>query len=274
MSAEDAAFLMFDSLDNLPSEITTILDEIRVQDHKTSEIRRKIATRDASLGKFIKSNSALVENPKEVQYYPKIRNDYEKLLKMSAIKEEQAKKGVELLDRYLRKLDDEVKKVIQLEMRDAPGGLASPGGLDSTTPSNNRRRERADSSASLNTPGGNTSHKRSRSVMQSSRPSVSSSLAQPPLLSNGYPAPPEPSPSRPCQNKADLKQIEVVEEDAADEADAGEDTTTYCFCEQVSYGEMVACDNDDCVREWFHYGCVGLKEPPVGKWYCSDCLKK
>lgn len=47
---------------------------------------------------------------------------------------------------------------------------------------------------------------------------------------------------------------------------------TYCFCNQVSYGEMVACDNPDCKIEWFHYGCVGLKEQPKGKWYCSDCV--
>ncbi|KAA8527860.1 hypothetical protein F0562_035271 [Nyssa sinensis] len=46
---------------------------------------------------------------------------------------------------------------------------------------------------------------------------------------------------------------------------------TYCFCNQVSYGEMVGCDNPDCNIEWFHYGCVGLKEQPKGKWYCSDC---
>ncbi|XP_030975244.1 PHD finger protein ING1 isoform X3 [Quercus lobata] len=46
---------------------------------------------------------------------------------------------------------------------------------------------------------------------------------------------------------------------------------TYCFCNQVSYGEMVACDNNDCKIEWFHFGCVGLKEQPKGKWYCSDC---
>ncbi|GJW87985.1 PHD finger protein ING1 [Tanacetum coccineum] len=44
---------------------------------------------------------------------------------------------------------------------------------------------------------------------------------------------------------------------------------TYCHCNQVSYGEMVACDNPDCKIEWFHYGCVGLKEQPKGK--CCGC---
>ncbi|KAK9159918.1 hypothetical protein Syun_006259 [Stephania yunnanensis] len=46
---------------------------------------------------------------------------------------------------------------------------------------------------------------------------------------------------------------------------------TYCTCNQVSYGEMVACDNANCKIEWFHFGCVGLKEKPKGKWYCPDC---
>ncbi|GMJ01844.1 INHIBITOR OF GROWTH 1, ARABIDOPSIS THALIANA INHIBITOR OF GROWTH 1 [Hibiscus trionum] len=46
---------------------------------------------------------------------------------------------------------------------------------------------------------------------------------------------------------------------------------TYCLCNQVSYGEMVACDNPDCKIEWFHFGCVDLKEQPKGKWYCPDC---
>ncbi|KNC83466.1 hypothetical protein SARC_04275 [Sphaeroforma arctica JP610] len=47
---------------------------------------------------------------------------------------------------------------------------------------------------------------------------------------------------------------------------------TYCICNQVSYGEMVGCDNENsCLREWFHYSCVGLTEAPKGKWYCPEC---
>lgn len=46
---------------------------------------------------------------------------------------------------------------------------------------------------------------------------------------------------------------------------------TYCFCNQVSYGEMIACDSPNCKIEWFHYDCVGLKDTPRGKWYCSNC---
>lgn len=47
----------------------------------------------------------------------------------------------------------------------------------------------------------------------------------------------------------------------------------YCICNQVSYGEMVACDNSECPLEWFHYPCVGITTSPKGKWYCPMCSK-
>ncbi|KAL0970489.1 hypothetical protein UPYG_G00242760 [Umbra pygmaea] len=46
---------------------------------------------------------------------------------------------------------------------------------------------------------------------------------------------------------------------------------TYCLCEQVSYGEMIGCDNDACPIEWFHFSCVGLTYKPKGKWFCPKC---
>ncbi|XP_062438523.1 D-2-hydroxyglutarate dehydrogenase, mitochondrial isoform X3 [Rhea pennata] len=41
---------------------------------------------------------------------------------------------------------------------------------------------------------------------------------------------------------------------------------TYCLCHQVSYGEMIGCDNPDCPIEWFHFACVDLTTKPKGKW--------
>lgn len=38
---------------------------------------------------------------------------------------------------------------------------------------------------------------------------------------------------------------------AAAEADGdADDGKTYCFCERVSFGEMIACDDLNCEREW------------------------
>lgn len=45
----------------------------------------------------------------------------------------------------------------------------------------------------------------------------------------------------------------------------------YCICRNISHGEMVACDNEDCKYEWFHYSCINLKSAPKGKWYCDIC---
>jgi len=49
------------------------------------------------------------------------------------------------------------------------------------------------------------------------------------------------------------------------------DEPTYCLCDQVSYGEMVGCDNDLCPIEWFHFNCVQLTNKPKGRWYCPKC---
>lgn len=46
----------------------------------------------------------------------------------------------------------------------------------------------------------------------------------------------------------------------------------YCYCNRVSFGEMIACENEDCAREWFHLECVGLDKAPEGTWYCDDCI--
>jgi len=69
----------------------------------------------------------------------------------------------------------------------------------------------------------------------------------------------------------DAASSSVPEDDEDGEIDA--DEPLYCYCNNVSYGEMVACDADNCEKEWFHLGCVGLKVPPSQNttWYCDNC---
>ncbi|KKY16849.1 putative phd finger domain [Phaeomoniella chlamydospora] len=58
-----------------------------------------------------------------------------------------------------------------------------------------------------------------------------------------------------------------------------DDEPRYCICDDVSYGDMIACDHanvkDGC-QEWFHMGCVGLHDMPgrTVKWYCPNCRVK
>jgi inhibitor of growth protein 5 len=48
----------------------------------------------------------------------------------------------------------------------------------------------------------------------------------------------------------------------------------YCICKQVSFGDMIACDNEDCPIEWFHYPCVNLSRKPKNSWICPLCSNK
>lgn len=63
---------------------------------------------------------------------------------------------------------------------------------------------------------------------------------------------------------------QTIDEDEIME-DESESEPRYCYCNGVSYGEMVACDKEDCEREWFHLSCVGLSKPPgkSGKFFLS-----
>ena len=51
---------------------------------------------------------------------------------------------------------------------------------------------------------------------------------------------------------------------------------TYCLCEQVAFGEMIACDSPNCPVEWFHCACVGIApgQRPQGLWICPICVKR
>lgn len=64
-----------------------------------------------------------------------------------------------------------------------------------------------------------------------------------------------------------------VDAEGGEEGEEGDDQK-YCTCQRVSWGDMVACDNEDCPYEWFHWDCVGLTKEPQGAWFCEECRAK
>merc|ERR1719438_337263 len=64
----------------------------------------------------------------------------------------------------------------------------------------------------------------------------------------------EPSSSTPSQSHPYPNLPGVPQEVLDMPVDPNE--PTYCLCNQVSYGEMIGCDNNDCPIEWFHFGCM------------------
>ncbi|KAI0390511.1 hypothetical protein F5Y17DRAFT_54765 [Xylariaceae sp. FL0594] len=69
----------------------------------------------------------------------------------------------------------------------------------------------------------------------------------------------------------DDEDVSVSDAASGMDDDEDEEGKRYCLCQAVSYGDMVACDNNSCPYEWFHWSCVGLKSEPQGRWYCPAC---
>jgi hypothetical protein len=65
-------------------------------------------------------------------------------------------------------------------------------------------------------------------------------------------------------NAADDDASKATAQSDEEDLEIDADEPTYCYCNGVSYGEMVACDADGCAKEWFHLDCVGLKVAPKG----------
>uniref|UniRef100_A0A3P9J9T8 Inhibitor of growth protein n=1 Tax=Oryzias latipes TaxID=8090 RepID=A0A3P9J9T8_ORYLA len=102
----------------------------------------------------------------------------------------------------------------------------------------------------------------------SSLPSANGSLLDDPLDD-----PPLPAQREKKSKSSKKKKRKAKQERDTSPVDFAIDPNepTYCLCEQVSYGEMIGCDNEQCPIEWFHFSCVGLSYKPKGKWYCPKC---
>lgn len=167
---------------------------------------------------------------------------------------------------------------------------------------------------SVSTPrDGDTNKRRRLTVQPSTVPAISSNLASNPSTPGIKPEPVGPTRSNtpsvntkkrkpPPKRELPSDPEDDDEDEDEDEDEAGEDKRPYCMCQQVSYGNMVACDAEDCPFEWFHWGellltysftsawtstrylifklvltnirgkaCVNLTKEPPGKWFCPSC---
>ncbi|XP_077597596.1 inhibitor of growth protein 2 isoform X1 [Stigmatopora nigra] len=135
----------------------------------------------------------------------------------------------------------------------AGGGGSGGGGSGGSTDRSSARRPR---------------RQRNSESRDSSHPSANGSVAD-----DGADEPPVALPREKKSKSTKKKKRKSKQERDASPVDFAIDPNepTYCLCEQVSYGEMIGCDNDQCPIEWFHFSCVGLTYKPKGKWYCPKC---
>ncbi|KAF2116267.1 hypothetical protein BDV96DRAFT_599003 [Lophiotrema nucula] len=120
------------------------------------------------------------------------------------------------------------------------------------------------SSENNSTTTGAVSKRGHKKNAQSTNTAALASPALKPTTANPKSGPPSSASS--AAPDAEVSDGEVVDEDAE----------RFCFCNEVSYGQMVACDNENCPREWFHLACVNLEKAPNSrqKWFCTDDCKR
>ena len=135
-----------------------------------------------------------------------------------------------------------------------PSGSSSRGLLSQSTiqhPQPVPKREPVQSSANPISAGNHQTHRRRSSTTTAAVRDHPETRPEPPP-----PPQPVPVPTNPIDDEDD-------EDDEDEPVDPNE--PIYCICNQVSYGQMVGCDDKDCGREWFHLDCVGLTHPPNKK---------
>ncbi|QLG72019.1 hypothetical protein HG535_0C03720 [Zygotorulaspora mrakii] len=272
---------------NLPSEFHHILNEIRSLDTEIYDVRKKTSMKDSQMQKYIKQNGSLSVYSKEEEFTDKIRDEISHCKKLQMKKCTMANTALFLVTKHLAKLE---KSIIILE----EDGLLAPledetdsfgeYSRETSVMSSGERRKRKPASSGSN----NTSVKRRKptrtapSKLQDQEQEAPMQIAQ--SAGNHTEKERQNTVSKKPTNENSLSLVNRDTNfdlpDANDDlfssinTNEEEDKTLYCFCQSVSYGEMVACDGEHCKFEWFHYSCVNLKEPPKGAWFCPDCRQQ
>lgn len=239
-------------LANLPLEVRHLMEEIKTKDTQLMDARRRYQSKDSQIHKFIKANGTLVKHPKEQQLYQKIEEEMETIKKIQKEKILLANTALFLVSRHLFNFETDVTKLerddllpqvdpeeeSELNALVSDSGVSTPRGTLSVTPAYDSRDGRE----------GLRKAQRRKMNIKNMR------------MRRGR--------SEEYDEMDDSRRSSV---DGRHNEDA--DNNLYCFCQRVSFGEMIGCDNDDCKYEWFHWSCVGITSPPKDDeiWYCPDC---
>ncbi|PWA14512.1 hypothetical protein CCH79_00011213 [Gambusia affinis] len=238
LTAVENASKRSEGIENLPCELQRNFTLMRDLDNRTEEKKGEI---DKLAEEYI-ANVKNLASEQRVEHLQKIQNAYSKCKEFSDDKVQLAMQTYEMVDKHIRRLDADLARFEnELKEKLEQSGYESADGraLKSTSESEMRsQREKRGS--------------RGRGRKGSDEDSPRKKKKASPVLSDAL-LPMQPS---------DVLDMPV---------DPNE--PTYCLCHQVSYGEMIGCDNPDCPIEWFHFACVDLATKPKGKWFCPRASK-
>jgi len=221
------------NIDEVPATVRNNLLKLR---HLDSICQTKLNEAQTKVNTLINSWKTLGKSSKR-KNYEAIEKLFDKIREVSEEKIQLAEEAYELVDQYIIKLDRETEKF----------NIYAKKKIEEVSPikeedvsSENRMLKRSTSSAS----GLLSSQKNNTKKSRDKRDDVVS----PKSKHEQYGSPANDMPVDPNE-------------------------PTYCVCGQVSFGQMIMCDNKNCPIEWFHFQCVNLNAPPRGKWFCDRCIE-
>eukprot|EP01132_Coremiostelium_polycephalum_P000506 gene506-637_t len=235
-------------ISTVPSELTRNFALIKELDFRSDELITKIEEYKAQLvngGASGRKTAIEMVDPNNAK---QLKNDLKTIIEYADEKVELSNQTYELIDRHIRKLDQDLKKFEQ-EIENLE-----------------EEKKKKKSKQSLSVDSGPNKKGKARDSLSSS--SSSSSL----VTIGRKKSEPSVQSRESITGNVDARVFNANPNDLDMAIDPNE--PTYCFCNRVSFGEMIGCENPDCKIEWFHFECVGLTSTPKGKWYCPDCSKK
>ncbi|GFZ45032.1 hypothetical protein JCM24511_02758 [Saitozyma sp. JCM 24511] len=287
------------SLDNLPGEVSFLLEEIREKDTRINQLLSRINSRHQGLTRHLRN---LLSNPnsgtttptfqlplpagselptshlsnKDAQAVIKIQGEWGKIEVLQEEKIKLAERMERIVNRARERGKAEWRKVggmdpDEIEAAENKVLLGDMGSAEVVLPP-----------TGLGTGSDRPFKKRKPNALPLPLPSFTQPIVHPPSS-----MPPPPAPVRtalPSRRKHERQPSASTisepdadgegEMEAAEAGDTEADDTLYCLCQQKSYGEMIGCDNDKCEYEWFHVKCVNISGALPDTWYCPDCVKK
>ncbi|CAG8740357.1 3998_t:CDS:1 [Cetraspora pellucida] len=187
------------------------------------------------------------------------------------------------VDRHIRRLDDDLQK-FEDEQMTGPGRINTTATASSSREENTRKQLQKTEKERKEVKGEKRAQHNGETSATKKRKTTKNDVGTPPPSNSRHNVEKEREKtvktSRKRENgknnRSKVADKTSVNEDSQAMADMPIDPNEplYCYCKQVSYGEMVACDNSECEIEWFHFSCVGLSDRPKGKWYCTECSEK
>lgn len=224
-----------DSTESLPRELQRNFQLMRELDQRTEDKKAEI---DILAAEYISTVKTL-SSAQRVEHLQKIQSAYSKCKEYSDDKVQLAMQTYEMVDKHIRRLDADLAR-FEADLKDRMDG----SDFEST---------------------GSRSLKKGRSQKEkrSSR-------------GRGRRTSEEDTPKKKKHKSGSEFNDSILSVHPSDVLDMPVDPNepTYCLCHQVSYGEMIGCDNPDCPIEWFHFACVDLTTKPKGKWFCPRCVQE